>query len=309
MLPPDVTNTLSQCLPGGSGSVLAGFGATGSSLSTQFTSAFNALNLMTASANYDPTPISTAQSNIGNTLSQFTSSAQNDITHDSQSLTWFQGLAAGTLPSACSSDAIFRLDSLVPSTASSSLANIPCAAGIGVVACANFGTCPPGCIDLNSVMTSAGSIPMFQSQITTRYSSAGAACQTAIYNDLSMYYTNWYTTMAPAMTAVNGGWTATISPSITTVLGSLTPVQTQLNTALSGLNTAVPKITDPVNGIQNGLNCLTLGEDLVRVKEALCINVFNGLFVSLVTVGLSAFSLLLSMCCIVCTGVRYYKQG
>ena len=51
-----------------------------------------------------------------------------------------------------------------------------------------------------------------------------------------------------------------------------------------------------------------MGEDLILVKNAACVNIFNSLYVSLVTVGISSFALLLAMCCMVCSGVRQYKQ-
>lgn len=51
-----------------------------------------------------------------------------------------------------------------------------------------------------------------------------------------------------------------------------------------------------------------MGEDLILLKNTACVNIFNALYVSLVTVGISSFALLLAMCCMVCAGVRQYKQ-
>lgn len=311
-LPSNVSGTVSQCIAGGTGHVLDGFGTTGSSLTTSLTTAFTALGLIASNSAYDTAPLTNAQTNFTTTVSQYISSAKNDIIHDAPSLAWLQGLASQALPTACVGDPAFTVDSLVPSTASSSLAIVPCGGGKSVVACADFATCAPGCIDLNSVMLSAGSLATFQSKISTRYAAAAAGCLTAINNDLSTYYTNWFSPMTNTASGIGYVGTTTwpaASTVITGVLTGLPPVKTQLSTILNALEATAPKITDPINGLQGGLNCLMIGEDLQRIRDTLCINVFNGLFVSLVTVGLSAFGLLLSMCCIVCTGVRYYKQS
>lgn len=70
----------------------------------------------------------------------------------------------------------------------------------------------------------------------------------------------------------------------------------------------MPEITDQTYGLFPGLNCRTIGEDLVLLKNTACVNIFNALYISLVTVGISSFALLLAMCCMVCAGVRQYKQ-
>ena len=46
----------------------------------------------------------------------------------------------------------------------------------------------------------------------------------------------------------------------------------------------------------------------MRVKDAVCVTMFNGLFFSFLTTGLISFSLLFALCCTICTGVQYYKD-
>lgn len=264
---------------------------------------------------YDATSITNSQAAITPTTTSYVVSASNDIAHDAPSLDWLKGLANQTLPTACAGDSVFTLDSLVPSTDPASLSIVPCAPGKSVVTCTGTPptmSCPNGCLDLNSIMLAAGSLANFQAIIGVRYATANAPCQAALLTDLATYYNQWYTPMSSTSTgiaSVLARWTAAASPTITAVTTDLSPVKSGLVTALDALNANVTKISDPVNGLQGGVNCLLLADDLQRIRDTVCINLFNALFVSLLTVGVSSFSLLVSMCCIVFTGVRYYKHA
>ena len=47
----------------------------------------------------------------------------------------------------------------------------------------------------------------------------------------------------------------------------------------------------------------------MRLKDSVCVTMFNGLFFSFVTTGLISFSLLFALCRTICTGIQYYKDA
>jgi hypothetical protein len=57
-----------------------------------------------------------------------------------------------------------------------------------------------------------------------------------------------------------------------------------------------------------GLNCKVFGEDFELFKNVICGSFYNNLFLIRLTLGIAGWGILFSMCCIVCTGVRHFKQ-
>jgi hypothetical protein len=68
-------------------------------------------------------------------------------------------------------------------------------------------------------------------------------------------------------------------------------------------------LLNPKNGLLTGANCLVVGEDLVLAKDTICVTMFNSLYYLFLTMSIGSYSLLFSLCCIVCSGVRHYKQN
>lgn len=67
-------------------------------------------------------------------------------------------------------------------------------------------------------------------------------------------------------------------------------------------------IFDTSDGMITGLNCGILSQDGVNVLNSLCVTSYNRVFFSLVTVGVLAFGLFGTLCCIICFGVRHSKS-
>lgn len=58
-----------------------------------------------------------------------------------------------------------------------------------------------------------------------------------------------------------------------------------------------------------GFNCLIFGEDLQLLVDTLCSYIFNTVYFLRVATGMAGITIMFTMCCTVCTGVRHYKQG
>ena len=75
------------------------------------------------------------------------------------------------------------------------------------------------------------------------------------------------------------------------------------------MNSAAASVIDPKYGLIAGLNCLLIGEDVVRITKVICNEAFNNIFFMMLICGISSFGILFSMCCAVCAGVRHYKHS
>lgn len=86
-------------------------------------------------------------------------------------------------------------------------------------------------------------------------------------------------------------------------------VQTLFGSVNTNLQTISASVLTPTTGVIDGIDCRLLYQDLVNVKDSLCISSFNSAFFTLVTVGIMSFSLLFALCCIVCVSVRHHQQS
>jgi hypothetical protein len=82
-----------------------------------------------------------------------------------------------------------------------------------------------------------------------------------------------------------------------------------MTSTYSTLNSSISSLVDPTYGMVAGINCLLIGDDLNITMNTVCVSLFNSLYFLFVTIGTASFALLFSMCCIVCSGVRHYKQS
>lgn len=71
---------------------------------------------------------------------------------------------------------------------------------------------------------------------------------------------------------------------------------------------SISSLTDPTYGMLAGLNCKIFGQDFVTFQNVICGSFFTNIYLIRLTFGIASWGILFSMCCIVCTGVRHYKQ-
>ena len=129
------------------------------------------------------------------------------------------------------------------------------------------------------------------------------------------YYTVKNTKLGPADAAGTGSVLARSEQALTdtngtgasTVFTNVDNMNTYIDTVEANL-VAIANITDPQYGLMVGLNCKVFGEDFVRFQDVLCGKFFSNMYNLLITIGMAAFSMLLMLCCIVCTGVRHFKH-
>jgi hypothetical protein len=148
--------------------------------------------------------------------------------------------------------------------------------------------------------------------LNSRY---GSTCGGVVATALSTIYTNWH---APRTNAVaNTGsiknvcdrYTSGAQTNVNSIITGMSTLSTNFTNVYGNLTATLSPITDPNNGMIAGLNCLVLGEDLVLAKNTFCVTMFNSFYFLFVTIGTSSFALLFGLCCIVCSGVRHYKQN
>jgi hypothetical protein len=309
----NITSLASVCLSGGGGQIMNQMGSTTSGINTQIGNVQSMMTNMNSYGSYNLTPINTAISNVTTIIDDYTYAAYNDLTSDATSLQWFMQIANQSYPSACTSNAVFLADSLVPSTNSLSLATIPCGGGTTVVTCTAFGavsaSCPAGCINMYTVMTTMANAAALTTAISARY---GAACATALNTDFTINYNAWYTPRTSATTgipSVLARWNAGAATDLSNVVSGMTSVMPNMTSTFSSLNTSMNKLIDPNYGMVAGVNCLLIGQDLQLTVNTVCVTLFNSLYFLFMTIGTASFALLFSMCCIVCSGVRHYKQS
>lgn len=85
-------------------------------------------------------------------------------------------------------------------------------------------------------------------------------------------------------------------------------LKSQFTTIKNDLTNSMKTVVDPDYGLFAGLNCKVIGEDVINAKDTICVSLFNSFFFLFVTVGTTSFAFLFALCCIVCTGVRNFKQ-
>lgn len=316
-LDPNMTSPISICLPGGDGQILNSLGSVSTTINSNINSIMTSMNTSNTYSTYDTTNLTNALANVTNAFSDYKTAKRNDITYQSTTLDIFKSIANRTKYNTCT-DTNFDADSLVPSTDALSTANIPCASGTTIQTCTSFvfPACPVGCLDLYGIFTGygtgAGVATQIRTDLAARYPTLAGSCIMNLQDDIANMYTAWHIPrtdtsngIASVETRYNTGVKADVN-SIITSLGSLSP---KMTTTFASLNTTMNPLVDPTYGLIAGINCLLLGEDIVLTKNTVCVSLFNSFYFLFVTIGTSSFALLFSMCCIVCSGVRHYKQN
>jgi len=235
-----------------------------------------------------------------------------DIT-DSASITILKQLANATYYSSCAATG-FSSDSWVPSD-SQNPSYLACMIPGGNNAISssctggNFnsrgGTCN-GCMDTTSVLNTGTYAS--KSSVLTALGNRYSGC-TTFNTDMSNVWDNYYkiksNAYAPVLSRANTANTAlgTFTSDLTGTIG------TTFTNTINTLNAAASSVTDPNYGLMAGLNCKLIGEDIQRATTTFCKSVFNVTYFTRLVIGLASFGILFSLCCGVCTGVRFYKHS
>lgn len=183
----------------------------------------------------------------------------------------------------------------------------------------NGGNTCAGCMDSTLLMDyypNVGDSATLTTDLNSRYLSGGScAFNTQLHNIWTHYYQKKNSKLGPGDTAgtttvlaraeqsvldINGTGAGTVITAINTIHDQLYNVQSSIS--------SISTITDPDYGMLAGLNCKVFGEDFQRFQKVICGKFYNNLYNLRLTIGISAFGILFSLCCIVCTGVRHFKH-
>lgn len=246
---------------------------------------------------------------MGTTLNNYKGNIVHDL--DNDNLNILIKLSDKNQYSGCT-DAEFLLDSWVPTTSGQTY--VPCLiSGGAAITSANCGTFSTGatctgCMDTFSLFdTTNTTSAQVQTALTGRYTNIGD-CGT-FGTDMGNTWENYYVVKETALTAVLTRY-GTADTSVDAVITDLgTNIPNTFTSVTNQLNTIAPTITDPTYGLIVGLNCLLIGEDLVRVTKVLCTEAFNSFYFLRLILGISSFGILFAMCCSVCAGVRHFKHS
>ena len=168
-----------------------------------------------------------------------------------------------------------------------------------------------GCIDTSIILIKyyngmgAGAL---KTSLDLKYAAAASSCQAPFTTAFGNVWDNYYRFKMPTMSAVFLRW-ATAVTSVNTVVSDFAAVNTTITNVMNSLTATVDGITNPKFGLIAGLNCLIIGEDLETLVNAVCVSNFNTLYITRLLMGIAAFGILFSMCCIVCSGVRHFKHS
>lgn len=146
--------------------------------------------------------------------------------------------------------------------------------------------------------------------INARYTTAGACGTWA--TDMNNLWNNYYdvkkTNYAPIRTRM-ANTKAQYNTPTTGYHARISSVGTSFTNIINTLETVVSSVVDPNSGMIAGLNCLLLGEDMNLLANATCTKFFNTFYFLRLTLGISAFGILFSLCCATCSGVRAFKHS
>jgi len=255
----------------------------------------------------EATLLTTGMSALKTTISNYEKGNIIDIT-DTTNINFLKTLSTPGSYSSCAATG-FTSDSWIPSTAQNP-SYIPCTVSGGnavSTSCTSSfttrgGSCN-GCMDTTSVLSSYTAKASLLSDLNSRYSGC-----TNFNNDLSNTWDNYYkikkNSFSPITTRVN-----TAEASVTTYANTITStIQPTFTNAINALKAASATVTDPQYGLVAGLNCKLIGEDIQRTFDTFCQSLFTVTFFTRLVMGLTSFGILFSLCCGVCTGIRFMKQ-
>ena len=300
---------ITTCFPGQDGKLIdvlaPGIAATlnGATDSLSSVSDFNSTEFVSL--------INTPFTQMGTSLNNQLNNIALDL--DNTNLDVLKKLADKNQYAACT-DPKFAADSWIPSTNAAQTA-VPCqiSGGAAVTSCtggdftAASNGCA-GCMDTYALFipgnTTTGNV---QTAINGRYT---VGTCTTFATELGNTWENYYMTKHTAINAAKGrydGAATTAMGNVQTDLG--TNIPNTFDSVTSQLNSIAPTITDPQYGLIVGLNCLLIGEDMIRVVDVLCSEAFNQFYFLRLILGIASFGILFAMCCAVCAGVRHYKHS
>jgi hypothetical protein len=312
-LDPNITGLVSVCLPGGDGQILNKMGSVATTINGNLNNIMTTMSSSLTYSTYDTAGLTNALGNISAAFTDYSEAKRNDIIYQSSTLDIFKSIANRTKYSGCSGTN-FDTDSLVPNTDALAVADIPCASGTTAVSCNSFATCSTGCLNLYTIFKNydgAGGSGVLETDLNSRYTTLSNDCRTSIKADIKQMYTNWHVPRVSTSSGipwVEARYNSTVKNDINNIVNSMTSLKPKMGTTFNNLNSTLNTLLDPTYGLIAGINCLLMGEDLVLTKNSLCVSMFNSFFFLFVTIGTASFALLFSMCCIVCTGVRHFKQ-
>jgi hypothetical protein len=329
-----VRNIIGTCLNGGSGDIISAVG--GASVGTAINGLKDAMSKINA---FNTTERS---NNITSNLGQVTDLLLDfhygriiDIT-DMNALFTLNSIAT---PSGC---APVANDMYVPSTRGkttafplpaslSSVTGISCSLPtfVNSTSCtrANFEANPTtckGCIDFsdivnswylttppNSTTTVTGTA--LKATLDGRYAS-GDACVGTWSTTFGNVWDNYYKIKANQYSPILGRWkliTDLTNPAsdISQINNAFVSINVTMSSVVNILTTNVDAVTNPKYGMIAGLNCQIIGENLGLVVGSICVSNFNTIYITRLLMGIAAFGILFSMCCIVCSGVRHFKHS
>lgn len=167
----------------------------------------------------------------------------------------------------------------------------------------SVGTCQ-GCMDTTKIIDNTAT---FLSDISARYSGC-----TDYIADMTLLYNNYYFIKKGHLDDIKTRMDAVVTSFNTPTTGYnalLGDVGTAFTNAITALNLVVSTVIDPNQGMIAGLNCLLLGEDINLIVNTTCNKLFNTFYFLRLTLGISAFGILFSLCCTTCSGVRAFKHS
>lgn len=143
-------------------------------------------------------------------------------------------------------------------------------------------------------MAASFNLADFQSQIMMRYFST-PSCASDLKAQFTANYNNWY---VPRVDTTNGipsvqaRWNAGAKVTTASVMTNLPSLTIKINTVLNTYGSLVAQLINPNTGIFAGLDCTVIGEDFELAKNAVCVKVFNSLYVSFELVSIVSYLLI-----------------
>jgi hypothetical protein len=169
-----------------------------------------------------------------------------------------------------------------------------------------YTTSPP-----NGTTTTTGT--QIKGKLDGRYSS-GDACVGTWSTTFGNVWDNYYKIKINQYSPIVGRWktiTDSTNPAsdVSQINNAFTSINSTMSSVVNVLTANVDAVTNPKYGMIAGLNCQIIGEDLGLVIGSICVSNFNTLYITRLLMGIAAFGILFSMCCIVCSGVRHFKHS
>lgn len=297
---------ITACLPTSSGDLMSAFGGTAVNAINNLSLALTSMNSFNTT--YQASVILSAMTEVTSYITDYQTGIILDIS-DTSSFSVLNSLSMASSYSSCTATG-FTSDSWIPSnnenpvyiacqiSSGNQASSSSCGGGIS----SRAGSCN-GCMDTTSTLSSYSSHATLLSNLGTRYSGC-----TTFNNDLANTWTNYYYIKSQAYAPVSSR-ASTASTNVNTFTSDLTgTINTTFTNAQSSLSAASSTVSDPTYGLVAGLNCKLIGQDIQQASTAFCQSLFTISYFTRLVLGLTSFGILFSLCCGVCTGVRFMKH-